>query len=103
MKSVLEWYEDDSPSSQETSIGQIVTSTPEKENHEVPSQEEDHVLANEYENCLKAVGITEFLKGKLANYLAMTQDQDLEGFKKDEMKNGLKEVVNELSNTIAEL
>lgn len=103
MQSVLEWYENsDSPNEPEQQVQQVsIEQELEKEQEE--QQEQDNVLANEYENVIKAIGITELLRNNLTSYLAMTQVPDLEAFKKDEMRAGIKHVLNELSNTVGEL
>ena len=99
MKSVMEWYNNEEPEQVQT-----VSIEQELDTQQEPEQEqEDEVLKTEYENCIKAVGIAEFLRNQLSNYLAMTQVPDLEGFKKDHMKSELKVIMNELSKTVAEL
>lgn len=103
MQSVLEWYENRvSPNEPEQQVQQVSIEQ-ELEKEQEKTAEQDHVLANEYENCIKAVGITELLRNNLANYLAMTQVPDLEAFKKDELRGNIKQILNELSNTIGEL
>lgn len=102
MKSVMEWYNNEEPQEQE----QVQSVSIEKEiafQGEPEERQEDKVLRTEYENCIKAVGIAEFLRNQLSNYLAMTQTPDLEAFKKDHMKSELKVVMDELSRTVAEL
>lgn len=98
MKSISEWYNGDEPDQEP----QVQSVSIEKE-IAPQEQEEDNVLRNEFENCIKAVGLAEFLRNQLGNYVAMTQVPDLEGFKKDHMKSEIKTVMQELSNTIAEL
>jgi len=100
MKSVMEWYNNEEP--QEPEQVQTVSIEQELAAQQEPEQE-DEVLKTEYENCIKAVGIAEFLRNQLTNYLAMTQVPDLEGFKKDHMKSELKVIMDELSKTVAEL
>lgn len=64
---------------------------------------EDKVLFNEYKNCVQAIGMTEFLKSKLANYLPMTQVADFDSMKKEQDKEEIKRIVDELSKVVAEL
>lgn len=100
MKDISEWYNDEKPP-----VEQVKTVSIEKEIESIPEPEEqeDHVLKTEFENCIKAVGLSEFLRNQLGNYIAMTQVPDLEGFKKDHMKSEIKTVMQELSKTIGEL
>jgi len=103
MENVLEWYQNNQSPNQPEQQVQQVSIEQELEKHEQEQQEADHVAMNEYQNCIKAVGLSELLRNNLANYLAMTQVPDLEGFKKDDMRANIKQVLNDLSNTIAEL
>lgn len=101
MKSISEWYNEEEPSQEPPEQVQGVSI--EKELEAQVKVEPDNVLQSEFENCIKAVGLAEFLRNQLGNYVAMTQVPDLEGFKKDHMKSEVKTVMQELSNTIAEL
>jgi hypothetical protein len=113
MKSVLEWYnQENSPLSVSAETikekpEQVKVVSIEKEigidSEDAIEIEQDNVLRTEFENCIKAVGVTEYLRNLLTNYVAMTQVPDLDGFKKDKMKSELKVVMDELSRTIAEL
>lgn len=78
---------------------------PEQATQEEPEESpyEDNVLYKEYKNCIQAIGVTEYLRGKLSNYLAMTQVSDFDDLKKEQNKKEIQEIVNELSKTIAEL
>jgi len=103
MQSILDWYQgNESPNQPEQQVQQVSIEQ-ELEKREQEQQEADHVAMNEYQNCIKAVGLSELLRNNLANYLAMTQVPDLEGFKKDEMRAGIKTVLDELSGVIGEL
>ena len=110
MKSVLEWYEnidqeEPAPDAETSgaSIEQTVSIEKEVEQEQETDSEQDHVQMQEYENCIKAIGISEFLRNKLSNYLAMTQVSDFDSLKKDELKNEIKYIVDELSRTTSEL
>lgn len=109
--SILEWYkEQNNPLSvsaekieEKPEQVQIVSIEKEIDVENSTEIEQDNVLKTEFENCIKAVGIAEYLRNQLNNYIAMTQVPDLEGFKKDKMKSELKVIMDELSRTIAEL
>lgn len=109
--SILEWYkEQNNPLSISAKVieekpeqVQMVSIEKEIDIENSIEMEQDNVLKTEFENCIKAVGITEYLRNQLTNYIAMTQVPDLEGFKKDKMKSELKVIMDELSRTIAEL
>lgn len=75
----------------------------EQQDREEVSPYEDNVLMKEYKNVLQAIGISEFLRNKFANYLAMTQVQDFDDTKKHNEKQEIQKVVNELSNIVSEL
>lgn len=112
---ILDWYEGkeqptDAPATgasveKTVSIEQEIAKDSEEQEKisQEREQEEDKVLMTEYENCIKAIGISEFLRNKLSNYLAMTQVSDFDSLKKDEMKNEIKYIVDELSKITAEL
>lgn len=103
MQNILEWYENSNSSNEPERQVQQVSIEQELDKEQEKQEEQDNVLSNEYENVIKAIGITELLRNNLTSYLAMTQVPDLEAFKKDEMRAGLKHVLDELSNTIGEL
>lgn len=121
MKSVLEWYENTPAITSQNNQGHqsvpdieselnnnIEKEQPEEQPEEQPTQEQDTVLMNEYKNCLHAIGTSEFLRHELTNYLAFTQVHDFDAdkeaaMKKEQFKNQIKEVANELSKIISEL
>lgn len=116
MNNLLDWYHNYGLEGQEEpenlkntdgppNIEQELEQEVEKEQEERDSAHpyEDNVLLREYKNCVQAIGISEFLRNKLANYLAMTQVQDFDDVKKQDEKQEIQKVVNELSNIVSEL
>jgi hypothetical protein len=101
MQNILDWYNNEEETEKPEQVTNV--SIEQEINTSEEPEQEDEVSNVEFENCVKAVGLTEYLRNQLSNYIPMTQVPDLEGFKKDKSRADIKLVLNELTNTIAEL
>jgi hypothetical protein len=101
MQNILDWYNNEEETEKPEQVTNV--SIEQEINTSEEPEQEDEVSNVEFENCVKAVGLTEYLRNQLSNYIPMTQVPDLEGFKKDKARADIKLVLNELTNTIAEL
>lgn len=115
--SLMEWYEDKNLEIGDINVNRVSIEKeivpdkqePEKEDCSAPEKDkeenqEDAVLQNEYKNCIKLIGLIEYLKTKVENHLSLTTVSDFNNpFEKDASKAALKEFANEISNSISEL
>lgn len=103
MQNILDWYNNEEEMEKPEQVTNVSIEQEINTAEEPEPEQEDEVSNAEFENCVKAVGLTEYLRNQLSNYIPMTQVPDLEGFKKDKARADIKLVLNELTNTIAEL
>jgi len=103
MQNILDWYNNEEETEKPEQVTNVSIEQEINTSEEPEPEQEDEVSNVEFENCVKAVGLTEYLRNQLSNYIPMTQVPDLEGFKKDKARADIKLVLNELTNTIAEL
>jgi len=103
MQNILDWYNNEEETEKPEQVTNVSIEQEINTSEEPEPEQEDEVSNIEFENCVKAVGLAEYLRNQLSNYIPMTQVPDLEGFKKDKARADIKLVLNELTNTIAEL
>lgn len=92
MQNILDWYN----GKEETPDQNI-----DKIEFESNGEEKEKLLNDEYQSCLRLIGMGELLINSLSVYLKIAQDQDLD--KKDKMKEQIKIISQELLNSIMEL